>query len=105
MANPVFYASLDYLDHSINLYRDSQRHWTGTVSFGIGGFFILFVLHLAFFLYSPAQKANLYFCLFALCVSLFQSLQIPVSVMHSVKYLFYNRILVLDFLIVSIFLL
>ena len=99
--NPAFYFVLNNLDRSITFQTDGVKMWTANAVFRIGVFFILFILHLAFYLYHPSQKANLYFSLFALCVIFTDSNQIPE--INTVKYLFYNRNLVLDFLILSNF--
>jgi len=99
--NPAFSFVLNNLDRSITLHTDATKMWTANAVFRIGAFFILFILHLAFYLYYPSQKANLYFSLFAICVILTEANQIPE--INTVKYLFYNRNLVLDFLILSNF--
>jgi signal transduction histidine kinase len=103
MTNPAFRSELNYLDHSVNLYREGNTHWTATVSFRIGAFFILFILHLAFFLYFPSLKANLYFSLFALFVILTDIFQVSLPAIHSVQFYFYHRTLALNFLLLSTF--
>ena len=99
--NPAFSFVLNNLDRSITLHTDATKMWTANAVFRIGAFFILFILHLAFYLYYPSQKANLYFSLFAICVILTEANQIPE--INTVKYLFYNGNLILDFLILSNF--
>lgn len=104
-SNPVFKSKLNYLHQAINLYKDEYRRWTGPIIFRIGCFFILFILHLAFYLYFPSQRANLYFSLFAFFVILTDSFQVPLSEITSVEYLFYNRNFVLDLILLSTFIL
>jgi two-component system, NtrC family, sensor kinase len=99
--NPALVVGLENIHDAIKEYTDGHRLWIGSEIFRAGAFFILFILHLAFYLYSPSQRANLYFSLFALFViltSIFQVVNI-----HRIQEWFYNRTLVLDFLLLSTF--
>jgi two-component system, NtrC family, sensor kinase len=91
------------VNRSIESDVQANRLSVSSEVFRLGAFFILFVLHLAFYLYFPAKRATLYFSIFALCVILTDGLQLPVAKIHNVKYFFYNRTLVLDFLLLSTF--
>jgi len=55
--------------------------------FRVGVFFIFAILHLAFFLYYPAQKANLYFSLYSLFFAVSDLCQPDLP--HEVRYIFY----------------
>ncbi len=97
--NPALKLRLNNLERSINFYTQENIRGMGSIMFRIGAFLILFILHLAFYLYFPSQRANLYFTLFALFV-LFTEV-FAINVPHEVKYMFYNRNFLLDFLLLS----
>jgi len=63
--------------------------------FRVGVFFILAILHLAFYLFYPTQKANLYFFLFALFMFFYCITGIRMLV-HTVEYKFYYYNLTMD---------
>jgi two-component system NtrC family sensor kinase len=90
--HPVLQIRINYIDTVMARY---QLHSNPTVLgpdptlsyFRAGVFFILAILHLAFYLYYPPQKANLYFFLYALLSAIAQILYSNVP--HEVQYIFY----------------
>ena len=89
------------LEPSVDNYQIEVTRLTASSIFRVGAFLILAILHFAFFLFYPVQKANLYFCLFALFVliSEFTSL----NIIHDVRYIFYSNNLILDSLEIGTF--
>jgi hypothetical protein len=87
--NPALKIRVDTPDGSTEKYY--QPFFSGLAVlefFRVGIFFILVILHLAFFLSYPPQKANLYFFLFALFMEASQINGIRMLV-QSVEYKFY----------------
>ena len=70
--NPVFIVSINYLDISIEKYKNANVAWKTSNIFRVGVFIIFLFLHLAFYLYYPEQKANLYFSIYALLALCFE---------------------------------
>ncbi|HXL56265.1 MAG TPA: hypothetical protein VN958_08420, partial [Chitinophagaceae bacterium] len=64
--NPVFRIHINNLETAIETYRNSGISVTTSNFFRTGVYFIFLILHVAFYLYYPKQKANLYFSLYAL---------------------------------------
>ena len=83
-------------------YREIIRLSTSSI-FRVGAFLILSILHFAFFLFYRAQRANLYFFLYALFVIVSES--VSYTTIHDVQYVFYSNNLFLDFLELGTFLL
>jgi len=70
--NPAFTVKVNNLDDAIQKYSDENISAATSNVFRIGVFLIFLFLHLAFYLYYPAQKANLYFSLYALLALCFE---------------------------------
>jgi len=83
--NPIARIRINEINTAFDEYR-YERGMATTIIFRMGIFLILAILHLAFYLYYPVQKANLYLCLFALfgLAGLFQ-MNLP----NEVKSIFY----------------
>ncbi|HOY17056.1 MAG TPA: ATP-binding protein [Haliscomenobacter sp.] len=75
------------------------RHYNSN-AFRIGAFFILFITYLALYLYSPFQRANLFFCLFSLSVLIADLIQLKLYDQHwitdssSYLYLLFHLLLI-----------
>lgn len=68
LGTPALSIRANRLETSIDQYmRESGRQMNSTV-FRIGLFLMLVILHFAFYLFYPSQKANLHFSLFALSI-------------------------------------
>src|ERR1019366_342996 len=65
--NPILEIRVNTLEASMEKYYHIFSSGLSVLEFfRVGVFFILVILHLAFYLFYPPQKANLYFFLFAL---------------------------------------
>ncbi|HEV8507641.1 MAG TPA: ATP-binding protein [Chitinophagaceae bacterium] len=84
--NPVFRIRINNLDYAIQKYNDENISSATSNVFRIGVFLIFLILHLAFYLYYPAQKANLYFSLYALLALCFEISQFNTS--HFIAHLY-----------------
>ncbi len=74
---------------AVKQWRRFERGLPTSITLRIGAFFILAVLYLAFFLYYPEQKANLFFFLYALLLILGDAIQLnSVSGGIEVQYIF-----------------
>jgi signal transduction histidine kinase len=93
--NPAFFVTVNSMETAIDSYRLETIRTSGGMLL-IGIFLLLLVLHLAFYLYYPAKKANLYFSLFAALHLL--SLLIGYNIINEVKYIFYQFNALIDFL-------
>ncbi len=91
--NPMLQIHMNKIDTAFDQYRYERGFITSAV-FRIGVTLIFAILHLAFFLYYPQQKANLYFCLYAVfgLASDLADWNRP----HMVEYLFYSFNLSID---------
>jgi two-component system, NtrC family, sensor kinase len=84
---------------SINNFTASIDNYLGAVSksrslsfFRAGLFFLLFILHSAFFIFYPLRRANLYFCLYAFVALLGEITDLNVFwELHDVEYVFYGH--------------
>ncbi len=99
--NPGFLARLTNMNSAVEQYQKEATRDMGSVIFRVGAFVLLLILHLSFFLYYPAQKANLFFAMFALFVLIAES--IATSQPNSVKYIYYHWNAVASFGEVSVF--
>ena len=85
-------------DAAVKQWRRFDRGLSTSIIIRIGAFFILAVLYLAFFLYYPEQKANLFFFLYALLQILGDVTQFnQLSGGVQVRYVFLLNILTLAF--------
>ena len=73
--NPTFQIRLYYLEDAITVYRNFSITHGGFLFFIGGVCVLLFVLHFAFYLFYPAQKANLTFACYAFLFLVFNCLQ------------------------------
>ncbi len=97
--NPALQMRVNNMETSIEQYylRISSSS-SDSDTFRMGVFFILVILHLAFYLFYPSQKANLYFCLYAVFSLAGWIIGAPV---HEVEHKFYYYNLALDFEVFS----
>ena len=65
--NALFQARINTVTNAVRFYRIYSLSILPLDFAKTGIFFILAILHLAFYLYYPVQRANLYFTLFSLC--------------------------------------
>jgi len=94
--NYAFFASINTLQAANRNLQQIIFFLQGPTFFLIGIFFILAVLHLSFFLFYRSQKANLYFCLYALFTNAgFIGLS-SYGYTHWVQYKFYTFNLAVD---------
>ncbi len=99
--NPALQIEVNNINRAMKQYQHRSTGLSNSIVFRIGAFVILAILHLAFYLYYPPQKANLYFCWFALFVLANEIVQINSP--HEVKYIFYYSNLVFGFYQLSTF--
>jgi two-component system, NtrC family, sensor kinase len=99
--NPALMIRVNTVEASMEKY---YHHYADGLSvleyFRTGVFFILVILHLAFYLFYPPQKANLYFFLFALIIGASQIIGVRMIV-HEVQYKFYYYNLAQDLNLLS----
>jgi signal transduction histidine kinase len=101
--NPAFQIRVNDLETAYDFYQHERTRLPASIVFRIGAFFILFALHLGLYLYYRVQKANLYYAVFALTVLVEEIVQN--SVVHEVKYIFYNLNIVLNLIQIGSFIL
>ncbi len=85
--NPALKIWVNGLDTSIDQYQHTYTGFTASIIFRVGAFLILVILHFAFYIFYPSQKANLYFCLYALLTLMYEI--VNTSFRHEVKDIFY----------------
>ena len=73
--NPLFIAYIAHLDYAVENYKNANIGSATSNFFRIGVFLIFLILHLAFYLYYPPQKANLYFSIYSLLALIFEITQ------------------------------
>src|ERR1017187_1685064 len=94
--NPALWIRVNTLENSIEKYSQTFSSGLSVLEIFRGGiFFILAILHLAFYLFYPSQKANLYFFLFALFMGASQISGVRMHI-HEVDHKFYYYNLALD---------
>jgi signal transduction histidine kinase len=76
------------MNSAVEQYQKEATGNMGSIIFRVGAFVLLLILHLSFYLYYPAQKANLFFAMYALFVLIAES--IATSQPNSVKYIYYH---------------
>ena len=64
--HPLISIRLNAVNAAFEQVRKNERHIPINNTFRVGVFFILAILHLAFFIYNPNQKAYLFFFLYAI---------------------------------------
>jgi two-component system NtrC family sensor kinase len=94
--NPALMIRLNTTETSDQQFYKAHSASDALEVFRIGAFFILFILHLAFYLFYPAQKANLYFSLYALFLGSCQIISHETYFANEVALKFYYNNLVLD---------
>lgn len=65
--NPLFVAKLQYAQYAIDNYQQGAMLMNGYYFFVIGLFFLLALIHSGYYFFGKAQRANLYFALYAMC--------------------------------------
>ena len=70
--NQAFVISINKLDDAVENYKNVNIARATSNIFRVGVFIIFLILHLAFYLYYPRQKANLYFSIYALLALCFE---------------------------------
>jgi signal transduction histidine kinase len=99
--NPIINAKVNEINTAFDQYR-FQRGFATSIIFRMGIFLILAILHLAYYLNYPPQKANLYFSLFAfLSIGGLLQLNLP----NEVELVYYLSNLTLALAFLQIFLL
>jgi len=99
--NPALKISINTLEGSMKEYY--QKFYSGLSIleiFRVGVLFILVILHLAFYLFYPPQKANLYFFLFAFFFFVSQITGVRLLV-NQIDYKFYYYNLAIDLLLIG----
>ena len=86
--NPAFIAHINKLQDAFERYKNSNISAHTSNIFRVGVFIIFLVLHLAFYIYYPEQKANLYFSIYALLALCFEISQFNAP--NAVGRLYYN---------------
>ncbi len=87
--SPALRIRVNTLESSMEKYYQASSSGLAILEyFRVGVFFILTIVHLAFYLFYPRQKANLYFFLFALIMGAGQITGVRMLV-HVVEYKFY----------------
>src|SRR5262249_55884283 len=64
-SNPAFLAKINKLEDALERYKNANVGAHTSNIFRVGAFIIFLILHLAFYLYYPEQRANLYFSIYA----------------------------------------
>jgi signal transduction histidine kinase len=98
--HPVLQIRVNNIDTAIDQYKSNSNEsmWL----FRAGVFFILTILHLAYYLYYPPQKANLYFFLYACLLTV--DMLVYSNVPHELKYWFYVDNINVDLVLIGTFL-
>ena len=65
--NPLFFAKLQYAQYAVDNFHRNGIAMNGYYFFVIGLFFLLALIHSGYYFFGKAQKANLYFALYAIC--------------------------------------
>jgi two-component system NtrC family sensor kinase len=88
--NRLFNATLLNLVPTLNAQRESRIYYTGLDMLKIGVYFMLFVLHLAFYLYQRNNKTHLVLAICFLCFSVLFIFKIIGQNQFSVEYRYFN---------------
>ena len=90
--NPAFIARIYKLEDASERYKDANVAAATSNIFRVGVFIIFLILHLAFYIYYPEQKANVYFSIYALLALCFEISQFntPNAVDHLYNSLFFT---------------
>jgi signal transduction histidine kinase len=86
-SNPALRLQINEWSRSVFISNRIYVRYSSSDSFRIGVFFILFILHLAFYLFYRGQKANLYLCLFAFFSMIGGAVGMGIN--HKVQYMFF----------------
>ena len=84
---PSLVVRVNNLETSIDEYQRVSTDFTASIIFRAGAFLILAILHFAFYIFYPSQKANLYFCVYAVLILISQVAS--TSLRHEVRDIFY----------------
>jgi len=85
--NPALLVRVNNLERSIDQYQRASTDYTASIIFRVGAFLILAILHFAFYIFYPSEKANLYFCLYAVLMLMPEIA--TTSFRHEVRDIFY----------------
>ncbi len=85
--NPLFFAKLQYAQYAVDNFHRNGIVMSGYYFFVIGLFFLLALIHSGYYFFGKAQKANLYFALYAICYIAY--ILCPLVIDHHSVYLKY----------------
>jgi signal transduction histidine kinase len=83
------------MNSAVEQYQKEATRGMGSIIFRVGAFVLLLILHLGFYLYYPAQKANLFFAMYALFVLVSEGT--ATNQPNAVKYIYYHWNAVVSF--------